>query len=310
MNNIIITGSRGLLGNALKKSIDDKNSTYTGHIRNLCDLTDNDQTNKYVSTIKDVKPQTDTLIHCAAKVGGVLANMNDNDGFFKENVSINNNVLQSALDNNIENFVSILSTCIFPNDNVTYPLTANQLDNGAPHNSNPGYSYAKRLLYYQTKMYRNYTGKNWISVIPTNIYGENDNFNLESSHLIPALIRKAYESSLDGSDFVVWGDGTPLRQFIYSKDLSEQILWAIENWDSDEPFMAINEAEYAISEIANIIADRFGLLDRIIFDKTKPNGQHRKPAKSDVVGYNFTGLEEGLNKTIDWFITNYKTIRK
>lgn len=310
MKNSIITGSNGLLGNALKSVMDKKNIEHVDHIRKLCDLRDGNNTNRYISVVSNLKSDVDTIIHGAAKVGGVLANMSDNDGFFKENVMINNNVLQAALENNIENFVSILSTCIFPNDNITYPLTVDQLDNGAPHNSNPGYSYAKRLLYYQTKMYRNYTNKNWISVIPTNIFGEHDNFNLESSHLIPALIRKAYESSLDGTDFVVWGDGTPLRQFIYSKDLSEQILWAIDNWKSDKPFMAINETEYAISEIGNIIADRFGLLDRIVYDKSKPNGQHRKPAKSDVRGYEFTGLEEGLNKTIDWFIDNYETIRK
>lgn len=311
MKNVIITGSTGLLGTALKQEMDNDGLSYSEYKRKILgDLSIPRNIKTYINTIKQTKPETDTLIHCAAKVGGVLANMNDNDGFFKENVAINNNVLQTALDNDIENLVSILSTCIFPNDNITYPLTVDQLDNGAPHNSNPGYSYAKRLLYYQTKMYRNYTGKNWISVIPTNIYGKNDNFNLESSHLIPALIRKAYEASKTGNNFVVWGDGTPLRQFIYSKDLSEQILWAIENWKSDKPFMAINETEYAISDIANIIADRFGLLNKIVFDKTKPNGQSRKPAKTDVIDYKFTPLEEGLNETIDWFIKNYKNIRK
>src|SRR5690606_2479673 len=108
-----------------------------------------------------------------------------------ENVAINNNVLQYAMEIGVENFVSILSTCIFPNENITYPLTADQLDNGAPHSSNSGYSYAKRLLYYQTKMYRGYTGNNWISVVPTNLYGDNDSYHLENSHLVPALIRKA-----------------------------------------------------------------------------------------------------------------------
>ena len=233
--------------------------------------------------------------------------MNANFEFFQKNIKIDQNVLNSCLEYNVENLVTILSTCVFP-DKVEYPLTADKIDLGAPHFSNYGYSYAKRLLYYQTKMYRNVVGKNWISVIPTNLYGANDNFNLESSHLIPALIRKAYDASLNGDDFVVWGDGTPLRQFVYSDDMADIILWAIDNWKSDMPLMAVNETEYSIKEVAMIIADRFGISEnKVIFDKTKPNGQFRKPAKSDVNWFNFTPLEDGLHKTIDWFIENYNT---
>jgi len=305
MSKILITGSKGLLGSSLVKNIERKGDVVISHTRNEVDLLKEFDTNKF---FYDNKP--DTVIHCAAKVGGVLANMNDNKGFFNDNIAINNNVLRCSLNEDVENVVSILSTCIFPNKGVSYPLTSNQLDLGEPHPSNKGYSYAKRLLYYQTKMYRNYTEKNWISVIPTNIYGENDNFNLENSHLIPALIRKAYESSLSEDDFIVWGDGTPLRQFVHSDDLSELILWSIDNWKKEEPFMAINEKEYSIKEIALIIADRFNILNKIKFDNTKPNGQFRKPAKSDYPDFEFINLEEGLNKTIDWFLDNYDTIRK
>lgn len=303
-NKIMITGSKGLLGSALIKNIENKDSIIT-HSRMNADLNILSEINDFVSYKKP-----NTIIHCAAKVGGVLANMNNNLGFFNDNIKINNNILEVALNNNVENFVSILSTCIFPNEGVTYPLTAEQLDLGVPHPSNIGYSYAKRLLYYQTKMYRNFTGKNWISIIPTNIYGENDNFNLNNSHLIPALIRKAYEASITGEEFIVWGDGTPLRQFIYSDDLSKLILWSIDNWKKEEPFMAINETEYSIKEIATIIGDRFNVLDKMWFDTYKPNGQFRKPAKSDFKDFKFTPIEEGLNKTIDWFIQNYNNIRK
>ena len=311
MNNTIITGSTGLLGTALKNNLDKKNITVSDYKRETDgDLLIKENVDNYFNSIKKSIPETDTIIHCGAKVGGVLANMNSNDIFFKDNISINNNVLGAGLNIDVKNFVSILSTCIFPNENITYPLTTDQIDNGSPHDSNSGYSYAKRLLYYQTKMYRNFTGNNWLSVIPTNIYGNNDNFNLTDSHLIPALIRKAYEASIDDTDFVIWGDGTPLRQFIYSDDLAEVILYAIDNWKSSSPFMAVNSQEHSIKHIANIIADRFDLLERMKWDKTKPNGQHRKPACSDVEDFNFIGLEEGLNKTIDWFIENYSTIRK
>jgi GDP-L-fucose synthase len=305
MSKILVTGSKGLLGSALVKQIKSNGDIAIEHDRQLANLLNNDKTERFIN---EHKP--DTIIHCAAKVGGVLANMNNNDVFFTENIKLNSNILETAFYHNVDNFVSILSTCIFPNEGITYPLTADQLDLGKPHPSNIGYSYAKRLLYYQTKMYRNYTGKNWISVIPTNIYGENDYFNLENSHLIPALIRKAYEASITNEPFIVWGDGTPLRQFIYSEDLSKLILWAIENWKSEQPFMAINETEYSIKDVALIIADRFNVLNKITFDESKPKGQFRKPAKSDFKYYSFTPIEEGLNKTIDWFIANYDNIRK
>ena len=296
-NNIIVTGGHGLLGDAIKKK---KNCI--SFSRKEIDL-ETDNFYDFLSSKKNIS----TIIHCAAKVGGVGANMNANFEFFQKNIKIDQNVLNSCLEYNVENLVTILSTCVFP-DKVEYPLTADKIDLGAPHFSNYGYSYAKRLLYYQTKMYRNVVGKNWISVIPTNLYGANDNFNLESSHLIPALIRKAYDASLNGDDFVVWGDGTPLRQFVYSDDMADIILWAIDNWKSDMPLMAVNETEYSIKEVAMIIADRFGISEnKVIFDKTKPNGQFRKPAKSDVNWFNFTPLEDGLHKTIDWFIENYNT---
>jgi len=301
----IITGSNGLLGSALKKSLG-PNHIY--HTRKDAELLNFSSTIEFFNKNKDA----DTLIHCAARVGGVQANMNDNLGFFHDNFIINNYVTDFAMRNNIKNYVNILSTCVFP-QNPTYPLTSDQIDNGVPHPSNHGYSYAKRLAYYTTKYTREVTGKNWISIIPTNLYGPNDNFNLENSHLVPALIRKAYEASLSGEDFVVWGDGTPLRQFVHSEDMAKIILWAIDNWKSDKPLMAINETEYSIKEIALIIASHFNIPDhRIVFDASKPNGQFRKSAKSDIPAgvIKFKTIEEGLDETIEWFIANYDKIRK
>lgn len=296
-NKIIVTGGNGLLGSAVKNKVDC--ISFSRKELNL----ETDSFSDFLTSNKN----TNTIIHCAAKVGGVGANMNANFEFFSKNIKIDQNILNACLEHRIENLVTILSTCVFP-DKITYPLTAEKIDLGAPHFSNYGYSYAKRLLYYQTKMYRNVVDKNWISIIPTNLYGANDNFNLHDSHLIPALIRKAYEASLTGDDFVVWGDGSPLRQFVYSNDMAEIILWAVDNWKSEVPLMAVNEREYSIKEVAMIIADRFGIPEnKIIFDKSKPNGQFRKPAKSDVNWFEFTPLEEGLNKTIDWFVENYNT---
>lgn len=305
----IVTGSNGLLGSALKTRLGE-NHIY--HTRKECDLLSKTQTLQYFFKVQSLNKGVDTIIHCAAKVGGVQANMDNNKGFFLDNVLINNNVIEYALNSDLKNIVSILSTCVFPNDGVVYPLTADQIDNGVPHPSNHGYSYAKRLLYHTTKYAREVTGNNWISIIPTNLYGSNDNFDLRNSHLVPALIRKGYEASASGDDFMIWGDGAPLRQFVYSEDMADIISWAIENWHSGIPMMAINETEYSIKDVVDIIANRFKISqNRIKYDASKPSGQFRKPAKSDVPkDFKFTSLEEGINKTIDWYIDNVDSARK
>ena len=300
MSKVLITGGNGLLGSPLVRDLN--GDTFSSKD---CNLVTDSFKDYVIKKYKEEKPNT--IIHCAARVGGVGANLNNTLEFFKDNIRIDYNVLTSCLDLDVDNLVTILSTCIFP-DKVEYPLTSDKLDSGSPHHSNYGYAYAKRLLAYQTKIYRNVINKNWISIVPTNLYGPKDNFHLHDSHLVPALIRKAYESSLKGEDFIVWGDGSPLRQFVYSEDMSKIIEWSLENWESENPLMAINEKEYSIKDVVNIITDRFNIpQNKIKYDTSKPLGQLRKPAKSDIQWFNFTPIEEGINKTIDWFIENYNT---
>lgn len=293
----LITGSSGMLGSAVKNILPG-----TGLTSKSCDLLRHDL---YTYINDNHLTDVDTLIHCAAKVGGVGANMNHNQQFFTENIKMDHNVLTAAMALGIPNVVTILSTCIFP-DRIEYPLTIDRLDDGRPHESNHGYAYAKRSLAYQTATFRNMTRDNWISVVPTNLYGPGDNFDLDHSHLVPALIRKAYESTLNDTPLNVWGDGTPLRQFVYISDIAEIIKWAIEEWNSDVPLMAVNTREYSIKEVVDIIAKRFEIPESSIrYDTSKPSGQHRKPAATDVDWFEFTSLEAGINKTIDWFIENY-----
>jgi len=308
MKKYLITGSDGLVGSALKKILGD-NHVY--HNRKDAELTDRKQTLDYINY--QVKHNgVDTIINCAAKVGGVQANMKNNKGFFIDNFLLNNNVIEASFKNEIPNFVNILSTCIFPDENITYPLTANQINNGAPHHSNYGYAYAKRLAGYETNIVKNVLKSNWVSVIPTNVYGRHDNFHLEEGHMIPAMIHRAYLANKNKEKMVIWGDGSPLRQIIYSDDLAKLILWSLDNWKDEEPFMAINPNEITILEIAKEICKNFNINDDdLIFDSEKPKGQHRKPAASNAPSeFKFTELSDGITETINWFLENYPNVRK
>lgn len=301
MNSTVVTGANGLLGSAICKY----NKSFIPHNRNFSNL------EKYNETLKWIKEKNpDTIIHCAAKVGGVYANSNNNLDFYFQNKIINRNMLDIAIELKIPNFISILSTCIFP-DNANYPLTADQIDNGDPHPTNCGYAYSKRLLYHETKYIAKLMNLNWFSIIPTNLYGINDNFNLTDSHIIPGLIHKAFLAKRNNTEFVIWGDGTPVRQFLYIDDFAKIIDWSLQNWNSSQPLMAVNETPYSIKDVAILIADIVGIdKNKIIFDESKPKGQMRKPAKSDINWFEFTPLEVGLQKTIKWFFDNYEIARK
>ena len=202
---ILITGSSGLLGNEIVSLCNSE----LGITSKDCDLT---KSNHAILALKD--EQVSTVIHCAARVGGVKANTDYVADFFDENIKMNINVLNACKERNFK-LVSVLSTCIYPDaPYVKYPLTEEQLHVGPPHPSNFGYAYAKRMLEVQARAYRQQHGCNFISVIPNNLYGMNDNYHLESGHVIPALIRKFYEAKInDTKSVVVWGSGKPLREF-------------------------------------------------------------------------------------------------
>lgn len=303
---ILVTGSAGLLGNSLKKIL---GSDHIFHTRKDADLLNPTITKEYF-TYQIKENGVDTVIHAAAIVGGLQANLDGNERFFSENLEINSNVLNVCFELKVENFVNVLSTCIFPHESITYPLTKDQIDLGPPHPSNSGYAYSKRLGGHQTKILGEVLGKNWFSVVPTNLYGPFDNFNLRTSHLVAGMIHRAYLAKQNNEKFLVWGDGSPLRQFIYADDLARMIIWALDNWKSNEHLMAVNEAEVSVLEVAHIICEKMGIpLDDIIFDKDKPKGQFRKPAKSDFPDFGFTPFEDGISQTINWFKENYKNAR-
>jgi len=163
------------------------------------------------------------VIHLAAKVGGLFMNLKYKAEMWSDNVLMNENLLRACHKHKVQKLVSCLSTCIFP-DKTTYPIDETMLHNGPPHCSNEGYAYAKRMIDVASRCYREQYGDNFVTVVPTNIYGPYDNFNLEDSHVLPALIHKCYLAKQNGGTFNVRGTGTALRQFIYSKDLGRIML--------------------------------------------------------------------------------------
>jgi GDP-L-fucose synthase len=320
MNRVIVTGGSGLVGKAIESLIFDyHNYEFIFLSSKDVNLLNYDSTysifEKYIKYNETGKVIT-SIIHLAASVGGLFKNLNQNTKMFEDNLLINMNVLKAAHQLNIQRIVSILSTCIFP-DKVTYPIDETMLHNGAPHDSNMGYAYAKRMLEVQSKLYQHDYNRDYICVIPTNIYGEYDNFNLEDSHVIPGLIHKCYLQKIKSEPFVVMGSGKPLRQFIYSKDLAKLILWVLIDYkERDSIILSVDEEdELSIQKVAEIIAEKMDYKDHLVFDSTKSDGQYKKSVsnqklKSLLPDFEFTTIEVGLDHTIEWFLQNYPNIRK
>lgn len=274
-----------------------------------CDLSDYDQT---ISLFAFHRP--DIVIHLAAKVGGLIANMENMGEFYLKNIQINTNVLEAAKQFHVAKVVSLLSTCVYPAE-ASYPLTEDQIHSGPPHESNFAYAYAKRMLDIQSRAYRKQYGCNFITAVPNNLYGKHDNFDLENSHVIPAMIRKIYMAREDKRDVVLWGSGSPVREFTYAQDLVDIVLFLVDHYSDPEPINVGNTKEYSIKSLAEIIAKKLNFKGNIIWDTEKPDGQKRKPSDNSKLislGWreeNYTSLEQGLDSTIEWFESIYPMVR-
>jgi len=301
MKKVLVTGGYGMVGSAVESQI--KLS------RETCDLTNPRQTNKLFKLIKP-----DGVIHCAGKVGGIGGNSNYKGEYFHDNLMINTNVIESARKAGVKNLVAFLSTCVFP-DKVKYPLTVDQIQLGEPHESNYPYAYAKRMADVQIRAYREQYDINYTSIIPSNIYGPNDNFSLEHGHVMPMLIHKLYLAKKNKTDFTVWGSGKPLREFIYSKDIAKIAEWALFNYEETDPLIISGDEEVSIKDLVGLLVDEFKFKGKVIFDKTKPDGQLRKPSDNSKIkelmpDFEYTPFEQGIKETVNWFIENYDEARK
>lgn len=300
MNKLLVTGSNGLVGSTIKADI---------KIGREYDLRDKVETEKMFKTHKP-----NYVINCAGKVGGIGGNMSYMGEYFYDNLMINTNVIDCAKNSGVEKLISFSSTCVFPKD-IEYPITEDKLNMGPPHETNYGYSYAKRMADVQIKAYNEQYKTKYFTVIPSNLYGLNDNYDLRNSHVIPSLIHKTYLAQKNNTNLIVWGTGKALREFMFANDLSDITLKLLESYNDTKPIIVSNSIEVSIEELVFTICEIMGFKNKIIFDNNMPDGQLRKTSDNSflrsIIGeYEFTPLKKGLELTIEYFIENYEKVRK
>jgi len=257
----------------------------------------------------------DIVIHLAARVGGIGANQANPGRFFYDNLLMGSQLMEVGRQLGLRKFVALGTICAYPKF-APIPFKEEDIWNGYPEETNAPYGLAKKMMLVQSQAYRQQYGFNSIVLFPVNLYGPRDNFDLETSHVIPALIRKCAEAQQAGrSEIVLWGDGTPTREFLYVEDAAEGILQASEQYDDSLPLNLGTGEEVTIKNLALMIARELGYQGRIVWDTTKPNGQPRRCLDvsriKQMIGFQAQhSLQAGLRKTIQWFQANQASLRE
>lgn len=301
---IYVAGHNGLVGSALTKLIDANQShNWIGRSREQVDLLDRSQVEDFILSEKP-----DAIILAAAKVGGIKANNDFPVEFLTENLQIQNNVINAAHKASVEKFVFLGSSCIYPKL-CPQPIMEDYLLSGALEPTNEPYAIAKIAGLKLIQAYRKEFKKSWISVMPTNIYGPRDNFDLESSHVLPALIRKFHLAKINESPAVeLWGTGSPRREFLYSEDLADAILFLLENYDGDVPLNVGTGIDLQISELARLISQVTEYTGEVKWNAQMPDGTPQKlldTSRLNSLGWRAkTDLIDGIKHTYDWFKEN------
>lgn len=298
----LITGGSGLLGSEINLSNGLKPSSEELNLLDYCSL------RRYIQLNNVSK-----IIHCAAKVGGVNANYTKMFDFFESNIQMNINVLKACKEFNLNNSIFILSTCVMPSK-CDLPYREDSLHLGEPHFTNYGYAYAKRMLEVGSRSLKQQYGINSVCLIPCNLYGPNDNYNLDSGHVIPSLIHKCYKAKQNKEDFVVWGTGAPLREFVYAKDMARIIEQIVQEEKEYSPMIISSDTEYAIREIVSLVTHHLEFDGKILYDSFKPDGIYKKTTSNKIFKkyfptFQFTNIESGLQETIQHFVSMYPNLR-
>uniref|UniRef100_A0A3Q4APM4 GDP-L-fucose synthase n=1 Tax=Mola mola TaxID=94237 RepID=A0A3Q4APM4_MOLML len=311
---VLVTGGSGLVGKAIEHVVQREGGKLEGEEWIFLSSKDANLVDAGQTRAVFEKYRPTHVIHLAAKVGGLYLHMRQNLQFLRDNIKINDNVLQTAHEFGVTKVVSCLSSCIFP-DETTYPINETMIHDGPPHDSNFGYSHAKRMIDVQNRAYYRQYGRCYTAVIPTNVFGPYDNFNIENGHVLSALINKTHKAKKEGTPLNVCGSGTPRRQFIYSLDLGRLIIWALRKYKEIDPIiMSVGEEdEVSIKEAVEMIVAALDFKGTI-FDTTLSDGQLKKTANNAKLrrylpDFPFTPLKEAIRMTCDWFVENYDIAR-
>jgi GDP-L-fucose synthase len=314
---ILLTGGTGLIGSAVREECAKAGIECVAPMRAACDLLNPRQV---ISNFGYLKPTH--VIHLAGRVGGIRANMNAQAEFWHDNMQMNLNVMEACRRYKVERMICCLSTCIFPDiyslDTVMGPRTLmpELIHNGPPHDSNYGYAYAKRALDIGCRAYNEQYSTMFERVMPCNAFGPHDNFNLENSHVIPALIHKMHLAKQNGTKLEVWGSGTALREFVYSKDVARAIMGLLSADFTNIPVIISPGEERSIAIVVRYLFELMDLDPGMIeWDASKPEGQKRKPTDNSLLlhmlpGFKFTPLDLALAETVAWFKSNWPNVRK
>jgi GDP-L-fucose synthase len=305
---IVVTGGAGFLGKHVINRFEKAGCRHVFvPLQKDYDLTRLDAIERLFD---EKKPEV--LIHMAAVVGGIGANRENPGRFFYENAIMGIQLIEAARRYGIEKTVVLGTICAYPKF-TPVPFREEALWDGYPEETNAPYGLAKKMMLVQCQAYREQYGMNGIFLLPVNLYGPHDNFNLESSHVIPALIRKCIEAVNEGLDeIVLWGDGSPTREFLYVEDAAEGIILATALYDKPEPVNLGSGMEISIRDLASTIAKMTGFTGRVVWDTSKPNGQPRRcldvtRAEQEFKFRAATPFELGLRKTIDWYLGSIKS---
>ncbi|MBI5952000.1 MAG: GDP-L-fucose synthase [Chloroflexi bacterium] len=313
---VIVTGGAGFLGSFVTAKLKERGATdiFIPRIEeyNLIDPTDIKR--MYADTLAGIDPKNVVIIHLAANVGGIGANMAHPAEFFYDNLIMGVELMHQAYKSGIGKFVAIGTVCAYPKF-TPVPFKEEDLWMGYPEETNAPYGLAKKMMLVQAQAYRQQYGFNAIFLLPVNLYGPRDNFNPKSSHVIPALIRKAIEATERGDkELPIWGDGSPTREFLYVEDAADGIVTAAEKYSGEQPVNLGSGYEISIKDLSEMIARMTGFTGKLVWQTDKPNGQPRRgldvSRAKELFGWSAqVPFEEGMKRTIEWFKENKSKIK-
>lgn len=303
---IYVAGHRGLVGSSILRALDKagyKNIVYRTHQE--LDLTNYEAVKEFFE-----KERPEYVFLAAAKVGGIWANKTHKAEFIYENLQIQNNVIKNAYDFGVKKLLFLGSSCIYPKM-CPQPIKEEYLLSGYLEKTNDAYAIAKISGLMMCRAFRQQYGVDYISAMPTNLYGYNDNFDLESSHVLPALMRKIHEAKENNiPEVTVWGTGAPLREFLFVDDLAEALVFLMNEYSGEEHVNVGTGTDVSIKELAQLICNVVGYTGKIVFDTSKPDGTPKKlldVSKINSLGWKAkVSLEEGIRKTYEWYLKEYK----